>query len=144
MRTQKKKVIVGRPINGISINGLEYLLDAENIEIKFDSVEDAKAFLSQNGIYDTEGFIFEEINVYVILTDIGVKLELSEGELIAATESELHFLTEDKEYSISDITVVQLCEDISGHTGDLNEELFPMDARDVVEKTLNNRKLAIH
>jgi hypothetical protein len=39
-------IVIGRPINGISINGLEYLLD-ENGEYKqFESTEEAKTFLN--------------------------------------------------------------------------------------------------
>jgi len=39
-------IVIGRPITGISINGLEYLLD-ENGEYKqFESTEEAKTFLN--------------------------------------------------------------------------------------------------
>ena len=39
-------IVIGRPINGISVNGLEYLLD-ENGEYKqFESTEEAKTFLN--------------------------------------------------------------------------------------------------
>lgn len=47
-----KKVIVGRPIEGISLNGLEYVLDDDGFIRYFDSVEDAKAFLRENGVDD--------------------------------------------------------------------------------------------
>jgi hypothetical protein len=41
-------IVIGRPINGISLNGLEYLLD-ENGDYKlFNSKEEAKAFLNSN------------------------------------------------------------------------------------------------
>ena len=59
-----KKIIVGRPINGISINGLEYVLDDNDVEMKFDSQAEAETFLKENGCSDEglEGFVFEEID----------------------------------------------------------------------------------
>lgn len=47
-----KKVIVGRPIEGISLNGLEYVLDDEGDIRYFDSIDNAKAFLRENGYDD--------------------------------------------------------------------------------------------
>lgn len=49
-------VIIGRPINGISINGLEYLLDCEDEVMIFDSEEDAKKYLSDQTGYTDEDF----------------------------------------------------------------------------------------
>ena len=43
-------ISIGRPINGISINGLEYVRDGDDKVMTFPSVEDAKAFLVENGI----------------------------------------------------------------------------------------------
>lgn len=44
------KVCIGRAIEGISLNGLEYLLDSEGGEImEFDSKESAKQFLIDAG-----------------------------------------------------------------------------------------------
>lgn len=41
-------IVIGRPINGISLNGLEYMLD-ENGDYKlFNSKEEAKEFLNSN------------------------------------------------------------------------------------------------
>lgn len=48
-----KKVIVGRPINGISLNGLEYILDDEDEIRYFDSIDEAKTLLREHG-YDDE------------------------------------------------------------------------------------------
>ena len=40
-------IVIGRPINGISINGLEYLMNEDNTDYKkFDSVNEAKQFLN--------------------------------------------------------------------------------------------------
>lgn len=48
------KIIVGRPINGISLNGLEWLLDDEDEVMEFDSEEQATAFLQENGMTEEE------------------------------------------------------------------------------------------
>jgi hypothetical protein len=39
-------IVIGRPINGISINGLEYLLDEDGEYKQFESREEAKTFLN--------------------------------------------------------------------------------------------------
>jgi hypothetical protein len=39
-------IVIGRPINGISINGLEYLLDENGDYKQFESKEEAKTFLN--------------------------------------------------------------------------------------------------
>jgi hypothetical protein len=59
----EKKVIIGRPVNGISINGLEYLL-GENGRVKeFADKKEAFQFLTDNGIFDRDvgDFIYKEI-----------------------------------------------------------------------------------
>ena len=44
-------IVVGRPINGISINGLEFLMNEENTDYKmFNDKEEAKTFL--NSLYE--------------------------------------------------------------------------------------------
>lgn len=43
-------VLIGRPINGISINGLEYVLDENGEPIKFETDEQARQFLKEHGI----------------------------------------------------------------------------------------------
>lgn len=57
-------VLIKRPINGITINGFEYVLDDNGNEISFDNLEDAKAFLVKHGYdenaIDAEGIEFEE------------------------------------------------------------------------------------
>ncbi len=59
---------IGKAINGISLNGLEWLLDDENNPMEFDSKESAIEFLKLNG-YDSltdeeieDTFTFKEIN----------------------------------------------------------------------------------
>jgi hypothetical protein len=47
-------LIVGRPINGISLNPLEYLLDARGYVIAFDSGNQAKRFLKRAGFTDDD------------------------------------------------------------------------------------------
>lgn len=50
---------IGRPINGISLNGREYILDADDNVMKFKSKQDACDFLHANGateeIIEAEG-----------------------------------------------------------------------------------------
>lgn len=52
------KVIVGRPINGISINGLEWLMDDEDKVLIFDGEDAAKEYLGERGFTDED---FEEV-----------------------------------------------------------------------------------
>jgi hypothetical protein len=56
-------VIVGRHINGITINPLEYLLDDEGNEMLFDSEESAEEYLRLAGMTEDEiyWFVFEEV-----------------------------------------------------------------------------------
>jgi len=56
-------VIVGRHINGITINPLEYLLDDEGNEMLFDSEESAREYLKQQGMAEDEMYwmVFEEV-----------------------------------------------------------------------------------
>lgn len=58
----KQKFIIGRPINGVTINGLEYLLNEDNSDMLFDSKEDAILFLVANDYTDEqlEDFVIEE------------------------------------------------------------------------------------
>lgn len=56
-----KKIVVSRAINGISLNGSEYLLDENDDVMKFDDVESAKNFLKNHGITDFEEVEFETI-----------------------------------------------------------------------------------
>lgn len=51
-------IIIGRCINGICLNGLEYLLDKKGAEMQFNTIKDAKDFLKAKGIEDDELFSF--------------------------------------------------------------------------------------
>lgn len=42
-------IIIGRPINGISLNGLEYLLDDKDEPMEFKDKDEAKQYLRDNG-----------------------------------------------------------------------------------------------
>jgi hypothetical protein len=57
-------IVVGRTIGGCTLNGLEYLLDDEGEEIRFETEESAREFLSEHGIDEQyhDDFYFEEIS----------------------------------------------------------------------------------
>lgn len=48
-------IVVGRAINGVGINGLEYLLDPENDNdyMKFENTDAAKEFLREHAFPDS-------------------------------------------------------------------------------------------
>lgn len=60
---KKNGVIIGRPINGISINGNEYVCDKNGMAIVFVDEDTARAFLKDNGLTDENiedcGIVFE-------------------------------------------------------------------------------------
>lgn len=64
---KKNGVIIGRPINGISINGNEYVCDKNGMAIVFVDEETARAFLKDNGLTDENiedcGIVFETVDV---------------------------------------------------------------------------------
>lgn len=57
-------IIIGRPINGITINGYEYVLDNDGYPMEFKTESDARDFLTKNEIFEEDieryGIIFEE------------------------------------------------------------------------------------
>ena len=55
-------IIVGRHINGITLNDLEYLLDEDGDVMEFDNKEEAVEFLKNAGFSDDdiEWFVFLE------------------------------------------------------------------------------------
>lgn len=63
MRNDMSGIIVGRHINGITLNPLEYLLDDNNEPMIFDSEKEVKDFLKSKGFSDEEIYwlVFEEV-----------------------------------------------------------------------------------
>ena len=57
-------VLIGRPINGVSLNGNEYICGDDGIAIAFEDREVAVAFLKGHGMTDedieAEGIVFED------------------------------------------------------------------------------------
>ena len=63
-------IIIGKPINGIALNGLEYLMNDEGTsEKEFDNIELAKNFLLDNGY---EGFTDEELEDSFIFEEVQI------------------------------------------------------------------------
>jgi hypothetical protein len=56
-------VTVGRHINGITINPLEYLLDDSGEPIEFTNEESAKSYLREHGVTEEEIYwmVFESV-----------------------------------------------------------------------------------
>lgn len=65
MKETATVVTVGRPINGISLNGDEFLLDDENNVLEFNSKGDAYEFLRENGVDLTDEDMEDSFNFYV-------------------------------------------------------------------------------
>ena len=59
-----KKIVVGRHVNGITINPLEYLLDDEGDLMTFESEEKAKEFLAEKGFSEEDMYwmVFDEVD----------------------------------------------------------------------------------
>lgn len=59
-------VAIGRPINGISLNGLEYVLDDNGNEMLFCDRAAAEDFLHKHGYTDEDiedsEIVFEDVN----------------------------------------------------------------------------------
>jgi hypothetical protein len=58
-------IIIGRPINGISLNGLEYLLNEDQTEMEFKDKETAKQFLREHGHDDWTDEELEDSYMFV-------------------------------------------------------------------------------
>lgn len=61
-----KGVMIGRPINGISINGNEYVCDKNGAAIVFEDENAARTFLKENGYtneaIENDGIVFESVD----------------------------------------------------------------------------------
>lgn len=55
--------IIGRYINGNSLNGLEYLQGDDGRARRFDNIKEAQSFLIDSGVpeEELEHFVFEEV-----------------------------------------------------------------------------------
>lgn len=62
---------IGRPINGIGLNGLEWLLDDNGNEMLFDTPEHAKGFLRDNGHEDWSDDDFEDSYMFRFVNKYG-------------------------------------------------------------------------
>lgn len=58
-----KKISVARAINGISINGLAYLMDDKNDLIRFENEEEARSFLLAKSESEAalDNYTYEEV-----------------------------------------------------------------------------------
>lgn len=56
---------IGRPIEGVTLNGNEYVLDGDGELMTFDSEDDALGFLKANGFtggdIERQGIVIEEV-----------------------------------------------------------------------------------
>lgn len=73
-------VAIGRPIEGVSLNGLEYALDDSGDVYAFTGVDSAKKFLTDNGVAedDLDEFAFVSITVERFGEGTAVKLIIKE------------------------------------------------------------------
>lgn len=59
------RYVIGRPIEGVTLNGNEYVLDGDGELMTFDSEEDALDFLKACGLTDNDiegqGIAIEEV-----------------------------------------------------------------------------------
>ena len=63
-------IAIGRPINGISLNGLEYLLNDDGSYMEFNDSKTAKDFLRENGYGEWSDDEIEDSFMFVDLSEI--------------------------------------------------------------------------
>lgn len=65
IKRRKMKIAICRPINGIPINGVEYLIDGDGEAITFETEEKARRFLKDCGFSEEDiedmGIEFEDL-----------------------------------------------------------------------------------
>ena len=73
--------MIGRPINGITINPLEWILDENDKPMLFDTKDDAINYLKASGVTDDE---IEDLRFYVQINcpGCGETLELPENSFL--------------------------------------------------------------
>ena len=77
-------IIVGRHINGITLNDLEYLLESNGDYMEFENKEKAIDFLKSKGATDTEieWFTFKKMELTTCLNcNVKAKREIFKDEL---------------------------------------------------------------
>ena len=65
MKETATVVTIGRPVNGISLNGDEFLLDNEDNVMEFENKASAYTFLRENGVDLTDEEMETSFNFYV-------------------------------------------------------------------------------
>ena len=87
--TNTEDVIVGRAINGVTINGLEFLLDKEHEIMKFPNVDAAKKHMSRSKLEN--GFSQEAIEDITFLdAETDESISQSRGYICPVCENENH------------------------------------------------------
>lgn len=139
MAETQNKFTIGRAINGITINGLEYLLDeSENIML-FNTSEEAVTFLQKNGFTEDEinESIIEEDRRIKYTTDIGSEIVCTEEEFHDEAKSMIEFAMNEKDYTIDGIDAKMIAEDITGIFG---EHGLSERALEIINEQLNSFK----
>ena len=90
------KTAIGRPINGISINGLEYLLDDNGELVLFDLPDQAEKFLKEHNI-DLEDVVLVDAETKSPVDNVCVIEQVGEYFIHYSAGSELPYWISDSE-----------------------------------------------